>query len=733
VPVRVEQLLERLQQSGVDIIFSSELVPPDMLAPAPRTDADPMRQAIEALAAHGLELRSIAPGKFVVARAPPAPPPAPAVVAPMEEISVYASRYSIEGRGTAQPLELRAGDIEGVPGSHDDALRALKSLPGLASNASGRPYIRGSLADDVLVRYDGITLLDPFHLKNFQSLISAIDPAAVERIEVFSGGFPVRYGTRSGGVIDVTAPERGSGYENRANASLISAGVSTLGTAQEWPLEWLFALRRSTLDLLEPVEDDLGQPQFSDSMGRLRWKTDHGAWTLGWLLLDDQIELGNEDDEETADATYRDEYLWLARDHEFSPALRTRATAVLTGSERHRVGTLEQPGIAAGTLDSRLEFERIEVNNVWTYEPNERTTWTFGAEVASSRAEYAYQRVASYDPEIASGFGRPQTNDLDFSVDPTVFTYALHTAMRRDWSPFEAELGLRLDGQHYNLGGDHTQVSPRLNLRYDANERLRVYASAGRFTQAQHVEEWRVEEAQALADSALVSMHTILGVTFEASPEIHWGIEAYTKRWTTVAPYFDNLLNPLSLSPDLAPDRIRVHPGASEASGLELNLRRDFSAQLSGWGTLSWSRVADDSAGDDIRRSWDQPLAINVGATWQEGTRLSLSALAGWHRGWPRTPFELTTDGAAGQILLGPRNADRWGDFYTLDLRGAYTWPFTQGDLSVVLEITNATNRRNECCAELRAAESGNFFESDTKSWLPAIVNLGFSYRWRRD
>ena len=56
-----------------------------------------------------------------------------------------------------------------------------------------------NLEDDVLVRYDGITLLDPFHLKNYQSLISAIDPAGVERIEVFSGGFPVRYGTRSGG------------------------------------------------------------------------------------------------------------------------------------------------------------------------------------------------------------------------------------------------------------------------------------------------------------------------------------------------------------------------------------------------------------------------------------------------------------------------------------------------------------------------------------------------------
>ena len=480
---------------------------------------------------------------------------------------------------------MSAGEIEIVPGSHDDALRALKTLPGLASNASGRPYIRGSLADDVLVRYDGITLIDPFHLKNFQSLISAIDPAGVERIEVFSGGFPVHYGTRSGGVIDVTAPERHSGYENRASGSLISAGVSSVGKFEKWPVEWLIAIRRSTIDLLEPVESDFGKPQFSDSLGRAGIRK-NGAWTLGWLLLDDRIELGNIGDEETANATYRDEYLWLARDHGINAQLSTRATLVASSSDRHRIGMLDQPGVAAGTLDAALEFDRLEASNISIYEPQPSTTYTFGVEAATSSADYAYSRAATYDPQIAAGFDRPTSNDLEYLVEPRVFTYALHGAMRRQWSPFEAEFGLRLDGQHYNYGGDHAQISPRLNLRYDINERLRAYASAGRFTQAQHVEEWRVEEAQTVADSAQVSLHTILGLSYEATPATRWGFEAYTKRWTTVAPYFDNLLDPLSLTPDLAPDRVRIVPKNSEASGLEVSVRTQFSEQLSGLGNI---------------------------------------------------------------------------------------------------------------------------------------------------
>jgi outer membrane receptor protein involved in Fe transport len=724
----IAALLHDLRKHGIEVIYSSELIPADLPAPPPRAARSPLQTAADALATQGLALSPIAPGRYVVIRVTPATP-VEAEPPPMEEISVYASRYAIQGAAVADPLHLSGKDIKTIPGSHDDALRALKALPGLASNASARPYIRGSLADDVLVRYDGITLLDPFHLKNFQSLVSAIDPAGVDRIEVFSGGFPVRYGTRSGGVIDILAPSPQPGYETRMNASLISAGVSSLGRLERVPVDWVFAIRRSTLDLLEPIEEDFGKPQFGDSLGRLRWHTEKGAWTLGWLLLDDRLDLGNGDDEEIANAKYRDEYVWMARDHRFNEALSTRATAVVTSSDRRRVGTLEQPGVAQGSLDASLRFDRLELNNLWTWAPGTVGSYTFGFEAAASRADYLYARAARYEPRVAAAFERSAIDTLQHRVKPEVFTYALHAAMRRQWAPFEAELGLRLDGQHYNLGGDHRQVSPRLNLRYDRNERLRLYASVGRFAQAQHVEEWRVEEAQREADAAQVSIHGILGLTHQLSPDTHWGLEGYTKRWTTAGPYFDNRLDPLALLPDLAPDRIRVNPGTSEASGFELSLRHDFSESLAGWGTFSWSRVADVIGQRDVLRSWDQPLALTTGVAWQK-SRLDVSALAGWHRGWPRTPFVLTTPAdAPGEILLGARNGERWRDFYTLDLRASYHWPLARGDFELVLEITNATRHDNDCCADLQASAAGDHFTAETDHWLPSIVNLGFTWR----
>jgi len=728
----VDSLLRDLKALGIDVIYSSDLVPADLQAPPPKPGRTPLELAMDALAASGLRLEPLAPQKYVVVRAP-APAAAPAAEpAPLQEISVYASRYSIGGRAVSDPRTLSSGDIDVVPGAHDDALRALKSLPGMASNASGRPYIRGSLADDVLVRYDGITLLDPFNLKNYQSLISAIDPAAVERIEVFSGGFPVRYGTRSGGVIDITPPSHSAGYENRAAISLISGGLSSMGTAESLPLEWLVAVRRSTIDLLDPVEDGFGEPQFSDSLGRLRYRTENGAWTAGWLLLDDRIDLNKNDAQELSSARYRDEYIWLARDHEFGPQLRTRVTAILTSADRHRAGELDVPGVAAGNLHDDTEFDRVELTNLWTWDRHDDVTDTFGIEASSSQAQYDYARSASYAAAVAAAFGRPVTNDLQFAASPDVSTYAVHAAERRRWKNFEAELGARLDGENYNLGGVHTQFSPRLNLRYDATERVRLDASIGRFSQAQHVEEWRAEDAQPVADSAQVSVHSILGVTFEGLNALRWGIEVYSKRWTTVSPYFDSQLDPLSLTPDLAPDRIRIAPSGSEASGLEFNLRREFPDGISAWGTMSWARVTDDFHGDDTLRSWDQSMAMTAGVAWQR-QRLNVSAFGGWHRGWPRTHLDFAQPPfAAGvePIVLGDRNAERWGNFYTLDLRASYLWPQRYGDFSIVFEATNATDRENECCAVLQTTGNGGFGQ-DVDNWLPAIVNLGFSYRWR--
>jgi outer membrane receptor protein involved in Fe transport len=719
----VDSLLRDLHRSGVEVVYSSEIVPATLMESQARDGSVPLERARRALADHGLELRRIAPNRYVVAISRPPPASAEVPLAPLEEISVYASRYALDG-SLGAPRQLTGTDLETIPGSHDDAIHAVRSLPGVASNASGRPYIRGSLSEDILVRYDGINLLDPFHLKDFQSLISAIDPAVIEGIEVFSGGFPVQYGRRSGGVIDIAAPSIESGYEHRASVSLISAGVSSIGTSDAYPLEWLGSVRRSTLDLLGPVEESFGKPQFSDSLGRLRWSTERGAWTAGWLLLDDRVALGIAEDEERATARYRDEYVWLSRQHRFDDSLQSLTSLVVTSAHRSREGVLLRPGVAAGSVAEKRSFNGVELTSDWTFERSEQSSYTFGGAVGATRAAYRYDRASQFSPDVAAAFGRNPNEVFAYRSNPEVLNVSLYAANRRRWSDFEAEVGLRADAQYYEPDGSHTQISPRLNVRYDLRDDLRLYASVGRFTQPQHVEEWRVEDAQQTPDAAQVSIHSIIGAEYELAGGGRVGIEAYTKRWTTSAAYYDNRLDKFSLLPDLTVDRVRVVPSASEASGLELRAKLPLGDRFTAWGTFARSRVADDfRSGGDILRSWDQPLSATAGLSWTH-SRATFSALGGWHSGWPRTPVSLDP------LRLGPRNTDRWRDFYSLDLRGSWTWQLSHGDLSVVLDVTNSTNRDNDCCLILESGAELSSLEAEVDHWLPTLINLGFQYRW---
>jgi hypothetical protein len=102
----------------------------------------------------------------------------------------------------------------------------------------------------------------------------------------------------------------------------------------------------------------------------------------------------------------------------------------------------------------------------------------------------------------------------------------------------------------------------------------------------------------------------------------------------------------------------------------------------------------------------------------------------GWHRGWPRTDVAWSENNA-GTLLIGARNASRWGNYFTTDLSAAHTMSLFGGELSTWVEVTNAMGRNNDCCAHLVAATSPDVSPAvERRSWLPLIVNLGVTWRF---
>ena len=743
-PTLLVDILEDLRASGSEVLFSSDLVPSNLEVNAPILGVDPKSRAIEALAQHQLTLVEMGLGRYLVTRAAPhAAPPngrlAPAKVSEfsssnLDPVSVYASRYALEWDPLHAPADLTSSVIAHVPGSQNDALHAMRALPGLASNVSSRPYIRGSGPDDVLLQFDGVPLIDPFHFKDFQSLISAFDASAVDRIEVYSSGFPARYGTRSGGVIDITPRTLQSGYEVSFGASLLANTASSVGRASGWPIDWLVTVRNSIHDItLKPVNGNVGEPQFTDSLGRVRWQVSRDtALIAGWLLLNDRIHLATDPAQEAAIAHYRDEYGWLRLEQTIGDRWRSNTYVSAAHGERSRSGAIASPGIADGAISETRRFASAELHSDWTYHGPANGIWSAGLDAAYERADVQYLRTLQFSQGIATRFARSAIDNASSSVDPSTSTYGLFGSVRHQWGSMEAELGLRIDAQHYVDTGRRSQWSPRLNFRYDASQRWKVYGSWGRFTQAQHPYEWRVEQQQSVPDPSALSIHSVIGLSYQPSEVTSWRVEAYRKRWTTLAPYFDNLLNTLSLVPDLQPDRVFVVPVDAESSGIEISARHRLSDATEAWINYSWSRVADEFPGGDVLRSWDQPHALSVGATWKRAP-MELSMLAAWHRGWPRTAVGIRTTTAVNNasFLIDSRNTARWGDFVSLDFRASWTLPFRRSELSTWVELTNSSNRRNECCAAFSSNSIGGNTVLDQGYWLPRVLNAGATWRFR--
>ena len=748
----IDAVLAALRHSGVDVIYSTDLVTPSMPLVAPLQSREPLQRAREALAPYGLMLQEVGADRYVVRRAPApvvAPPAVPPLVtqsrAALDEISVYASQYTFGMDETGEPKSLSSVDIDRIPGDDANALRATRLLPGVASNGSSRAYIRGSPLDDVLIRFDGVSLSDPFHMKDFQSLLSAFDTAAIDRMDVYSGGFPARYGTRSAAVIDVTPRSVRSGYEFSVGASRFAYEMSSVGHASQWPLDWLATVRRNSPDIArKPGDGQLpGAPQFTETVGRVRWHPDSAtAWSVGWLLLDDRTSLSTRPAQETATARYRDEYVWTALDADIDPALHSHTVVALSDAGRLRDGALRIGAAVSGHVGDDRSFTRAELRSEWSFNPSPQWGVDYGLEANQARARLLYSRTEHFQGFIARGFGVPVDNSLSDNITPQDAAYASWAALRHRWAALEAEIGVRFDEQDYHRFGVREQWSPRLNLRYDFASQWHLYGSWGHFTQAQRPEEWRVDAAQTLPDPPELAIHSTLGLAYESSPRTRLGLEVYRKRWTHVSPYYDNTLEKLTLVPDLIPDRVLLAPRASESVGVELSAHRAFSQTLDGWATYTWSRVSDDFSNTSVLRGWDQPHALSSGLTWKTGP-VSSEVVAGWHRGWPSTPFAFIpgthisgpglpgTRFSSAAVILGPRNSQRWGNFFTLDVRSSWVVAFERSELSVWVEAINSTNRRNPCCDRFFAPEATQDTAiTERDAWFARAFDVGFTWRF---
>ncbi len=662
-----------------------------------------------------------------------------AAPAMLERVTVTPNRDPSAGGRPDAGRFLAGESIRREAGLGDDVHRAIAAQPGVAaSDRSAEISVRGGEPDELLVLFDGLELYDPFHLKNFQSFSGIIDAMTVGSAEYFPGGFPVQYGDRMSGVLDLTSSIPDAPGRMFLSSSFINSRVLTDGTFAEGAGQWLVSARAWYPDAVVRTVDREREgfsPSYYDLLGKVQLPVgERTVLAANFLAARDGVDFVDPDGEESVEASSGNRYAWLTLKSLWSPRLYARTLFAVGRIRSDRNGRIEEGAEYLATVSDRRSFDVYEVAQDWSYRPSDRVLvkWGLGAKWLDADYLYTGRAGAPVAPGAAAG---ADTFDRSFVLTPSGRQIGAYVSGQfRPINPLQFEVGLRWDRQTYQEEG---QVSPRLSIVREIGRSGRVRAAWGRYYQSQGIHELQVEDGVSDFFPAQLAEHWSIGYERGFGGGLTFRADAYLKEMSDLRPRFENLFTLFELLPEFETDRVLIAPDRAEARGVELSLAGDRGGAFSWWAAYSRSRIEDTIDGRRVLRNRDQPNALRFGLNLRRGDAWSVLLSGVYHTGWPTTPVSVATviepDGATTfEAVPGERNSARYPDYHRLDLRASRHFRLGGGRLTIFAEITNLYDRKNVCCAEdfifLPGADGTVRAQREDGLWLERVPSLGIAW-----
>jgi hypothetical protein len=712
--------LDRYGEAGLNVISTTRLVPPRLsVTQLPDPDATLVEQVRALLAPHGLTLEIVDNGNAYVRRLStntdvPAPDTDSTVQDRLIEEMVVTSHYQVR-RNPDVRTPLDHEDLMTMPSLGRDTLRGLDALPGVASSGlSARHQFRGGDENEILYRFDRIELLEPFHLKNEQSLFSAINVNVIDAADIYMAGFPVSMGARMSGVVDLLPTEPQVPFAGGVDLNLITSSVDARGVNGQW--SWLGSARRSVLHhTLDQFETDYGEPRFHDEFLRVVHDNERRALVGGLLRSSDRIEVRDRSEQGAGRSQY--EAAWLRAEYSHGPNLRSNwqlSSIVITNQ---RSGSVDEPLFSVGTLRERREFENVEIENDWSWRLNNRfdlqAGWSFAHQSADFRAlsEVTYGGLAL---PIQGVTNAQQDIEIDRSGESMVAFAALVTRLT---DKLTMEAGIRYDGQ--DIDPVHVnEISGRISVDYQLTPGFGLTLNAGRYTQQQHLYEIQIDDGKVELDPPQHSDQINLTAIWQTTENTRLRLGMYFRDVDNPWSHFDNLYNRWVLLPELQGDRYEIAPTGGRSSGLELSFNQQVNDQLSWHASYAYGKAQEYYLGEYRDRPWQQTHSYKAGFRWSSARwRFGLNAT--YRSGWPTTEFI-----AAANNLPFAIYDDRLPKYFSLDLHVSRMVALPRGSLEFYLDVMNVTDREN--------IGGYDYYRSSPheQKLLPVVPTLGVMWRW---
>jgi TonB family protein len=628
----------------------------------------------------------------------PPPPPGVEIEGPIEEVTVRGTRPPREV--TKRTLEQR--ELNRIPGTNGDAIRAIQNLPGVARapGLAGLLIVRGAAPQETGTYVDGTFIPIIYH---FGGLSSVIPTEMLDHIDFYPGNFSAYFGRHTGGVIDVGVKDPSVRKDPRSISPLAREGIRSVFQADfidartviQGPIGksgWTFALagRRSYIDLwLKPTLEALGAgvttaPVYYDYQAVLQrdWDRKKHNFRLFFFGSDDRLEI-------------------LVRQVAGSAPGLTGGLGLATAFWRLQ-------GRYVGKLSDDTEVRLIAAIG------KDKTEFTVGDNFffvdsypISGRVEIA-QKVASgvrnnlgldvllqpYEVNLrvppiprpgeppAGPFGSQPP--LVFKDSDELYRPALYDEV--ELTPFHGTRivpGVRLDYTRENRSWD---LQPRVNARQDLTKefpRTTIKGGVGRFANPPAPQDTNPVFGVP-GTRAIIANHYGLGAEQEITRQIEVSSEAFYRQYDGVIVQGEG------------------NVGEGRAYGLETLIRYKPDSRFFGFLAYTLSRsVRRDGPGEPERLfNFDQTHILTaigsyrLGGGWEIGARLRLVS------GNMRTPltygFYDANVGAYIPAQSYPPFSVRNPMFHQLDIRLDKTWWLAEGvKMSAYLDVYNVYNQGN--------------------------------------
>jgi outer membrane cobalamin receptor len=647
------------------------------------------------------------------------------------------------GAVPAGAQSLSRAEWANAPQPGEDVFRMVGRLPGVtASDLSSKFYVRGGSNDEMLVRLDGLELVEPFHVKEFEGgALSIVDMDALGGVDLLTGGATAEYGNRLTGVFDMrTATPPRSGARTAVGLSLTNARFLSQGGWGAGRGQWMVSARRGYLDLvLGRVTDtnngvDKIVPRYGDVMGKVTYRLGaSNTVSLHGLYAGDQFHA--RDNDLLAGTSYGNRYLWANWYASYPQGIEAHTVASAGDLDWDRGGTWDGDHAGETASDVRtLWFAGVRQD--WTWAVAGPFTAKLGWDWKRMAASYDYANQRSVTTIDAAGNIRVTRDTVAISADPRgTQAGAYLSAQVRPVRALTLEAGARYDRETWT--GDRTW-SPRLNAAWAVGSATTLRAAWGTFYQAQAIQGLQVQDgvetffpAERAEQRLLGIEHTAAGIDFRA--------EAYDRKLGSIRPRYVNLDRRLDVFPEVTDDRALLKPAEGDARGVELFAQRSGDAPFRWYASYALAQVRDRYASVGwVPRDVDQRHTLHLGAAYVPNARWRVSTAWEYHSGWPITARTFTsgTDPVTGKAWLrtgfGPLYGERLPAYQRLDARFTRSWDTRRGRGSAFLDVFNLYNHDNRRAYSYsyNVSSTGVTVNREVEKLLPIFPSIGFSWEF---